>query len=101
MNARPFDGGDFPLVLAGAPLAGCRIRANEHAQFLSPMPESRAELCLFWEKGEDLIRMTLYVRGIPYSQPYEGERVWRATCIELLIGTADKRNWRDLSLALT
>lgn len=101
LNARPFDGGDFPLVPAGAPLSGCRIRANEHAQFLSPMPESRAELCLFWEKGEDLIRMTLYVRGIPYSQPYEGERVWRAACIELLIGTADKRNWRDLSLALT
>ena len=101
MNVRPFDGGDFPVVPAGAPLCGCRIKANEHTQFLSPMPDSRAELSLFWEKGEDLIRMTLYVRGIPYRQPYEGERVWRATCIELLIGTADKRKWRDLSLALT
>ena len=45
--------------------------------------------------------MTLYVRGIPFWQPYEGTRVWRATCVELIVGTADRREWRDLSLALT
>lgn len=101
MDVRPFDGGDFPLVPLGSPLRGCRILANEHTRFLRPCPESRAMLHLFWETGNDALRMTLYVRNIPFSQPYEEIRVWRATCVELIIGTADRRDWRDLSLALT
>lgn len=101
MNASPFDGGDFPVVPLGSPLCGRRIRANEHTQYLLPQPESQAELSLFWEMGDDMLRMTLYVRNIPYHQPYEEERVWRATCVELLIGTRDRQHWRDWSLALT
>ncbi len=101
MDVRPFDGGDFPVVPLGSPLRGCSIRADDHVHFLRPCPDSRAQLNLFWELGTDVIRMTLYVRGIPFWQPYEGTRVWRATCVELIVGTADRREWRDLSLALT
>lgn len=99
IDVLPFAGEEPDPVLEGR---GRFFRAGEDGVTrLIPDRNLEAEAELFFFYRGKMLYVDIFTQKIPFCQNFQGENVWRGTCVELLLGYTDNSVYRDYSLALT
>lgn len=99
IDVLPFAGDEPNPVLEGR---GRFFRAGENGVTrLIPDRNLEAEAELFFFYRGKMLYVDVFTQKIPFCQQFQGENVWRGTCVELLLGYTDNSVYRDYSLALT
>lgn len=63
--------------------------------------KKNVETLLFLHHDKQKLYFNVFIRNMPFYQPFTGVNVWQNSCLEIVLGTKKKSEYVDFSLALT